>query len=112
MAAISSMATSGAWRSLSCVRYRFPDDAAQGYLGREIEAGVFFGIDKHVLSALPYRSQATRPELAAGLFDLLSSRQDLYLSRRAAQVSAGRDGTLLLDRRVRRHVLLRPRGDA
>jgi hypothetical protein len=78
-----------------------PDDIGPGYVGREIEKGVFFGIDKLVLKAISERPPSARSRRARvrEIFSILADRQQEYETRRGDNVSPGRDGTLLVDRR-------------
>lgn len=77
------------------------DQIGPGYVGREIEDGVFFGIDKEVLAVLSERPPTARARRAQvrEIFEILASREQAYEARRSATVSPGRDGTLLVDRR-------------
>lgn len=77
------------------------DQIGEGYLGREIESGVFFGIDKRILAAI-----TERPSTASGrrhqvdeIFAIVADQAQAYDSRRDTTASPGRDGTLLIDRR-------------
>ncbi len=78
------------------------DQVGEGYLGREIEAGVFFGIDKHVLAAIAERpaSQVGRRRRVAEIFGVLAGRAQAYESRRDRTTSPGFDGTILVDVRT------------
>lgn len=80
-----------------------PDVAAEGYVGREIDDGVFFAIDKQVLSAASGQGQpasaSERQQRRDEVFDILAHRAGHYLERRTEDVSPGPDGTLLIDRR-------------
>ncbi|WP_225113449.1 hypothetical protein [Bradyrhizobium sp. NBAIM32] len=80
-----------------------PDAAGEGYVGRQIDDGVFFAIDKKVLSAasgqgLPV-SASERQQRRDEVFDILAHRASHYRERRTEDVSPGPDGTLLIDRR-------------
>jgi hypothetical protein len=78
------------------------DAMGEGYVGREIDTGVYFGIDKKVLSAAAGQAPASTDERRQQLdevFGILSHRANLYRERRAEDVSAGLDGMLLIDRR-------------
>jgi hypothetical protein len=78
-----------------------PDEIGPGYVGREIEKDVFFGLDKVIFKAVSERPTSTRSRRARvrNIFALLSARQQVYEARRSANDSPGRDGTLLVDRR-------------
>lgn len=80
-----------------------PDAAAEGYVGREIDDGVFFAIDKKVLNAAsgqgPPASASERRQRQDEVFDILAHRASHYRERRTEEVSPGPDGTLLIDRR-------------
>jgi hypothetical protein len=80
-----------------------PDEIAPGYVGREIEKDVFFGLDKVIFRAVSERPISARSRRARvrNIFALLSARQQVYKARRGANESSGRDGTLLVDRRPR-----------
>lgn len=77
------------------------DRIGQGYVGREIETDVFFGIDKRILAAIAERpsSASGRKLRVAEIFDILSDRAAVYEGYRELRASPGRDGTLLIDRR-------------
>jgi hypothetical protein len=78
------------------------DAAGEGYVGREIDNGVFFAIDKKVLNAAARQEPASAPERQQRLdeiFEILAHRATLYRERRAEEVSPGPDGILLIDRR-------------
>jgi hypothetical protein len=77
------------------------DQIGQGYVGREIENGVFFGIDKRILAAITERpsSESARRHRVAEIFTILSGQSEVYEGRRGDSASPGRDGTLLIDRR-------------
>jgi hypothetical protein len=79
------------------------DQIGPGYVGREIERDVFFGIDKKVLAAVAERPVSARARRARAeeIFSILSGRQQVYEARRSDNESPGRDGTLLVDRRPR-----------
>jgi hypothetical protein len=79
------------------------DRIGPGYVGREIERDVFFGIDKKVLAAISERPASARARRvrAAEIFSILSGQQQVYEARRSDNESPGRDGTLLVDRRPR-----------
>lgn len=78
-----------------------PDDIGPGYVGREIEKGIFFGIDKPVFKAISERPGSARARRARvrEIFSILSERQQDYEARRGDDSSPGPDGTLLVDRR-------------
>jgi hypothetical protein len=77
------------------------DKIGEGYVGREIENGIFFGIDKRILEAIRERPSTAEARLSrvAEIFAILGDRAQAYQSRRDATASPGRDGTLLVDRR-------------
>jgi hypothetical protein len=79
------------------------DEIGPGYVGREIEKDVFFGIDKLVFKAISERPPSARSRRARAreIFSILSGHQQVYEARRGANESPGRDGTLLVDRRPR-----------
>lgn len=77
------------------------DAMGEGFVGREIENDVFFGIDKKVLEAAledPLSTDARRVRVDE-VFSILSHRADFYRGRRDSNASSGPDGTLLMDRR-------------
>ena len=77
------------------------DQVGEGYVGREIEDGVFFCADKQILDALEERptSEPVRRQRVTDIFGILSERAHAYESRREPMASPGLDGTLLVDRR-------------
>jgi len=77
------------------------DQIGPGYVGREIEKDVFFGIDKLIFAAIVERptSARARGTRVAEIFSILSGKQQFSDARRSATESPGRDGTLLVDRR-------------
>lgn len=77
------------------------DQIGQGYVGREIESGLFFGIDKRILDAVAERpsSASQRRKRVAEIFQILSDQAETYRSRRDDHASPGCDGTLLVDLR-------------
>lgn len=77
------------------------DRIGAGYVGREIEEGVFFGIDKEILSAVSERSatEQERHQRVDEIFAMLADRSEFYSGRRDSEASPGSDGTLLVDRR-------------
>jgi hypothetical protein len=77
------------------------DQIGQGYVGREIENDVFFGIEKRILAAITERpsSASARRRRVAEIFAILSDQAGVHESRRGDTASPGRDGTLLIDRR-------------
>ena len=78
------------------------DANGDGYVGREIETGVHFGIDKKVLSLFAGQASPSideRGRRLTELFALLSHQADFYRGRQAEGVSSGRDGMLVIDRR-------------
>lgn len=78
-----------------------PGDIAPGYVGREIEEGVFFGLDETVFKAIAERptSAPARRAQVREIFSILSAREQQYETRRDDGASPGRDGTLFVDRR-------------
>ena len=76
------------------------DQVGEGYMGREIEEGVFFGVDKRVLAAIQERppDPAARRQRVAEVFTILADRAQAYESRRDRNASPGPDGTILVDR--------------
>jgi hypothetical protein len=78
------------------------DAAGEGYVGREIDVGVYFAIDKKVLSAAAGQDPASASERQQRwdeIFGILAHRAAFYQERRAEEVSPGPDGMLLIDRR-------------
>jgi hypothetical protein len=79
------------------------DAIGEGYVGREIENDVYFGIDKKVLDAAtveaPASTEARRGRVDE-IFQILSHRADFYRGRRDEIASPGLDGTLLIDRHL------------
>jgi hypothetical protein len=77
------------------------DQIGPGYVGREIEKDVFFGIDKKVLAAIVERPATARARRARvrEIFSILEGQEQIYEGRRSPTESPGRDGTLLVDRR-------------
>jgi hypothetical protein len=77
------------------------DQIGEGYVGREIENGVFFGIDKRILKVVTERPStlSAREQRVAEIFAILAHEAVAYESRRDSTASPGRDGTLLVDRR-------------
>jgi hypothetical protein len=77
------------------------DQVGGGYVGREIDDGVFLGIDKEVLALAQERPSAarTRARRVAQIFAVLEDRSQTYAGRQGRSVSSGPDGVLLLDRR-------------
>jgi hypothetical protein len=77
------------------------DQIGQGYVGREVENDVFFGIDKRILAVISERpsSASARRRRVAEIFAILADQAQAYEGRRDATASPGRDGTLLIDRR-------------
>ncbi len=78
------------------------DQIGEGYVGREIEDGVFFGIDKRILAAIGERPSTVvaRRRRVTEIFAILADQAQVYASRRDADSSPGPDGTLLVDRRA------------
>ncbi|MET4322497.1 hypothetical protein [Bradyrhizobium sp. RT5a] len=80
-----------------------PEAAGEGYVGREIDEGVFFAIDRKVLSAAARQGQdsaSDRQQRRDEVFEILDHRASFYLERRTEEISPGPDGTLLIDRRT------------
>ncbi|MGJ5206539.1 hypothetical protein [Bradyrhizobium sp. HKCCYLR20261] len=80
-----------------------PEAVGEGYVGREIDNGVFFAIDKKVLSAAAGQEPASaseRKQRRDEVFEILDHRASHYRERRTEEVSHGLDGTLLIDRRA------------
>jgi hypothetical protein len=77
------------------------DQVGEGYVGREIEKDVFFGVDKRILAAMTERprSASARRHRVDEIFGILSDRVQAYQGRRDAIASPGPDGTILIDRR-------------
>ena len=75
---------------------------SEGYVGREIEEGVFFGVDKRILAAIGERPSTggARRRRVAEIFAILADQAQFYQGRRDANASPGTDGTLLIDRRA------------
>lgn len=83
------------------------------YVGREIENGIFFGVDKRILDVISETPtpKPARQQTVEAIFDILAERAHAYESRREPTASPGRDGTLLVDRRASptgRRTSLRP----
>lgn len=79
-----------------------PEAVGEGYVGREIDNGVFFAIDKKVLNAAAGQEPASaseRQQRRDAIFEILDHRASFYRERRTEEVSPGPDGTLLIDRR-------------
>jgi hypothetical protein len=80
-----------------------PDAAGGGFVGREIDNGVFFAIDKKVLSAAAGQEPASpseRQQRLDEIFGILAHRASYYRERHTEEVSPGPDGMLLIDRRL------------
>lgn len=78
-------------------------EVVDGYIGREIEDGVYFGLDQKVFAAIqerPDREQERRRRTAE-IFAIIADRSQSYEGRREQSVSPGPDGTILMDRRSR-----------
>jgi hypothetical protein len=78
------------------------DASGEGYVGRKIDTGVYFGIDKKVLNVAAGQTSASTDERGQRLdelFGILSHRANLYRERHAEDVSPGLDGMLVIDRR-------------
>ncbi len=77
------------------------DQVGDGYVGREIDDGVFLGIDKEVLALAQEQPSAARARgrRVAQIFAALEDRSQTYASRQDRSVSSGPEGVLLLDRR-------------
>jgi hypothetical protein len=86
------------------------DQIGEGYVGREIEEGVYFGIDQQILAAVsePPSTGVARGRRVAEIFAILADQAQTYQSRRDRTASPGPDGTLLVDRRAPRVRLRRP----
>lgn len=77
------------------------DQIGEGFLGREVEEGVYFGVDQKILALVreqPVTMQG-RADRVKEIFAALVDRADIYSSRRDNEASPGPDGTLLVDRR-------------
>ncbi|MBY5903944.1 hypothetical protein HFO88_26885 [Rhizobium leguminosarum] len=87
------------------------DRIGKGYVGREIEEGVLFGIDKEILSAVsePSANDQERRQRVSEIFAMLADRSESYSGRRDNEASPGSDGTLLVDRRSPPRRILRRR---
>ncbi|WP_244441940.1 hypothetical protein [Bradyrhizobium diazoefficiens] len=79
------------------------DQIGPGYVGREIETDVFFGIDKKVLAAISERPASARARRVRvqEIFSILAGQEQVHEARRSDNESPGPDGTLLVDRRPR-----------
>jgi hypothetical protein len=77
------------------------DQIGEGYQGREIDEGVFFGIDERVLAAIrePLLAASARRRRLNDIFSILSDQAQAYESRRDSDTFSGRDGTIFVDRR-------------
>lgn len=77
------------------------DDVGEGFVGREIDDGVFFALDRKIFEIIrnPPDDATMRQQQLNEVFGILESRADFYEGKRAAELSPGRDGTLLLDPR-------------
>jgi hypothetical protein len=78
------------------------DVLGEGYVGREVDAGVFFAIDKKVLGVAAGQAPTSASEHQQRLdevFGILAHRATFYRERRTEEVSPGPDGILLIDRR-------------
>ena len=82
------------------------DQVGEGYIGREIEEGLFFGIDKRILAAMVERpvSVIERRRRVAEVFEILSDQTQAYKGRRDRYVSPGPDGMIVVDQRPRRMI--------
>lgn len=79
-----------------------PDPVGEGYVGREIDAGVYYAVDKKVLDAVAGQaptSMSERQQRMDEIFGILAHRASYYRERRTEEVSPGPDGMLLIDRR-------------
>ncbi|MES0057282.1 hypothetical protein NKJ66_27270 [Mesorhizobium sp. M0078] len=78
-------------------------EVGDGYVGREIEDGVFFGLDKEVFAALQERpgDEEGRRRRVAEIFAIIADKSQSYVGLREPNASPGPDGTLLVDRRSR-----------
>jgi hypothetical protein len=85
----------------------------EGLVGREIDDGVFFALDRKIFDTMRERPHdaTMRQQQFDEVFGILEGRSEFYEGKRAAEISPGPDGTLLLDRRnpIQRR-RLRPRG--
>ena len=81
----------------------FGADVGAGYVGREIDDGVFLGVDKEVLSLVSERppNAFARRRRINELFAMLEDKAQFYAARRDRDASPGPDGLLLIDRRPR-----------
>lgn len=71
-----------------------------GYVGREIEDGVYFGLDRKVFVAIQERpDREQRRRRTTEIFAIIADRSQSYEGRRERNVSPGPDGTILIDRR-------------
>jgi len=77
------------------------DDDGEGFVGREIEDGVFFALDRKVFDIMrePPDDATTRQQQFNEVCGILEGRAEFYRGKREAGTSPGPDGTLLLDRR-------------
>uniref|UniRef100_Q07SV7 Uncharacterized protein n=1 Tax=Rhodopseudomonas palustris (strain BisA53) TaxID=316055 RepID=Q07SV7_RHOP5 len=78
------------------------DATGEGYVGREVEPGIYFGIDEKVLRVVAGPGPASaseRQQRMDEIFGILSHRAIDYRERRTEEVSPGPDGMLLIDRR-------------
>jgi hypothetical protein len=89
------------------------DEVGEGFVGREIDDGVFFALDRKIFDIM--RETPDDPTMRQHqfneVFGILEGRAEFYEGKRAVETSPGPDGTLLLDRRspIRRRRLT-PRG--
>jgi mannose-6-phosphate isomerase-like protein (cupin superfamily) len=76
-------------------------EVGEGFVGRQVDDDVFFALDRKVYEAIRERSDdaTTRQHQFDEVFGILEGRADVYEGKRSAELSPGRDGTLLLDRR-------------
>lgn len=81
----------------------FGADVGAGYVGREIDDGVFLGVDRQVLSLVSERppNAFARRRRINELFAMLENKAQFYAARRDREASPGPDGLLLIDRRPR-----------
>ncbi len=77
------------------------DEVGEGFVGREIDEGVFFALDRKIFDTMRERPHdaTMRQQQFDEVFGILEGRSEFYEGKRAADISPGPDGTLLLDRR-------------
>lgn len=88
------------------------DEVGEGFVGREIDEDVFFALDRKVFNIMRDRPDdvTMRQQRLDEVFGILAGRAEFYESKRGAELSPGRDGMLLLDRRSQIQRRLTPRG--